>query len=172
MSDYLYLVCELAVAFAGFTAIVSVLDRRHGPGSRWIDVVRLRQMVELSLVVIGAGLTPALLLRLGLEERVVWRVACSALVVVGLILLWIQSVRGLRPDVRAASDFNPLYARFLQLLGVASITAFACGGFGWLPPDGAFHLGVTLLLTVAALQFLRAAVSIMVGQVGSPSDQM
>lgn len=168
MSDYLFLVCELAAAFAGFTAIVSVLDQQYGSGSERIDVVRLRQMVELSLVVIAAGLMPALLARLSVGERVLWRIACTAMLVAGVALIRIQSVRGLRPEIRAAPTFNLFYARFLQLLGAVSLVAFACGAFNWIPADGGFHLGVTLLLSVAGLQFLRAAVSIMEGRAQPP----
>lgn len=171
MSDYLFLVCELAAAFAGFTAIVSVLDQRSDSGSLKIDVVRLRMMVELSLVVIGAGLLPALLFRLGMEEHALWRIACAAMLVGGVALIRIQSVRGFRKEIRAAPNFNLAFARFLQLLGGASIAAFACGAFKWIPADAAFHLGVTLLLSVAGLQFLRAAVSVMEERARDPSSE-
>lgn len=64
MSEYLILVCELAGAFAGFVAIVSVLDGRASRRSRF-DKMRLRQMLELSLFAIGLGLLPEVLARLG-----------------------------------------------------------------------------------------------------------
>lgn len=161
MSDYLYLVAELAVAFAGFTAIVSVLDRRFGAGSATINVVRLRQMLEVSLVVIAASLMPGLLSWLGLREPLVWRVACTFLVVGGAAFYLNQTARGLSAEARAIPGFNLMYARFLQLLGIGALVASGLGAFGWIPAAGGFHLAVTLLLALAGLQFLRAAESIM-----------
>lgn len=70
-SDSLFQVCELAAIFAGLTATVSTLDDRSmSPLRRSLDPAGRRQMFELSLLAIAAGLFPELLRRPGVPARV------------------------------------------------------------------------------------------------------
>lgn len=158
MSDYLFLICELAVAFAGFTAVVTVLHISPDERERALLVNRVRQMLELSLVTVAAGLAPGLLMRLGLEGEGVWRIAGAVFVVVGLVLIRIQGPRGFAARVRAAPGYNVPISIFLVVLGVVVILGFGLAASGITDPEGAYTLAITLLLGMAGIQFLRASV--------------
>ena len=85
MNDYLFLIAELAAAFAGFTAIVSVLNTRADARKRALDLLRLRSMLEASLCTIALALLPTLLLEVGIGGAA-WRWANgTAAVVVGVV---------------------------------------------------------------------------------------
>lgn len=47
MTDYLFLIAELAAAFAGFTAIVSVLDTRSDSRQRALDVLGVLYIAQV-----------------------------------------------------------------------------------------------------------------------------
>ena len=160
MSDYLILVCELASAFAGFTAIVSALDGRASRRSRF-DKMRLRQMLELSLFTIGIGLLPEMLGKLGMDGTTPWRVAGVVAVASALVLFPIQMRRGFDPEMKAVPGYNLAYARFLVGLALFSVVAFLLASTALVAPQGGYILGTTLVLTAAGLQFFRVCISIL-----------
>ena len=159
MSDYLSLICELAAAFAGFTAVVSALDARFDGARRDLDVERLRQMLEMSLATIWGGLLPTLLILLEVAEGSPWRVAAGVMFLVILALFVVQVPRGFRRDLRAVPGYNMAYARFLTALGLAVLISFAVAALGRAASAGFYALGVSLMLMIAGLQFLRASTS-------------
>lgn len=53
------------------------------------------------------------------------------------------------------------YARFLVVLGVAALVSFILAAFSMVASPGGYALGVTLLLSVAGLQFFRASTSVL-----------
>lgn len=84
-------------------------------------------------------------------------------------LLLIQAPRGFRHDLRSVPEYSVAYARFLLVLGVLGLASFAAAAFAVGPPAGAYALGVTLMLTIAGLQFLRASTSFLLGR-GSDTE--
>lgn len=155
MSDYLVLICELAVAFAGFTAIVSALDGGSDTRRRHLIAFRLRQMLELSLLTIAAGVLPYLLGQFGIRGDVVWRVAAATMAASGILVLRVQASRGFGVQLRGVPGYSLKVARFLLLLGLATVLSFAMSALGFIGSQAGYVLGVTLLLAVAGLQFLR-----------------
>ena len=151
------LVCELAVAFAGFTAIVSVLHYTTDELERSLLELRLRQMLELSLLTIAGGLLPFLLRQIGADESTSWRLAGALLGLAGCFMLWIQGSRNFAVRVRRAASYNFAYAVFLFFLGAIATISFFVTASGVFRSDGVYVLGVTLVLVIAGLQFLRAA---------------
>ena len=166
MSDFLILVCELAAAFAGFTAIVSALDSRSSRRSR-VNKMRLRHMLELSLFAIGIGLLPELLRQQGMESATPWRVAGVVVVAGALVLFPIQMRRGINPEMKAVPGYSLAYARFLVGLGLFSVVAFLLSATALVAPQGGYVLGTTLVLTAAGLQFLRVCTSILATDTGA-----
>ena len=160
MTDYLFLTAELAAAFAGFTAIVSVLDARRESRTRALDVVRLRAMLEASLATIAVALLPSLLLQVGLEETA-WRWACAiAFPIVGVLYI-AQVRRGFTREMKETPGYSLIFARAIASVGLAGLGGLIAGAFGVGDPSTLYLLAATLLLSVAGLQFFRASISIM-----------
>lgn len=161
MSDYLILICELAVAFAGFTAIVSALDSSSDIPRRHLIAFRLRQMLELSLLTIAGGVLPYVLGQLGVGGDGTWMVAAGIMMAVGVPVLLIDASRGFAGEMRKAPDYSFKMALFLLVLGLAILTSFALAAIAVIRPQAGYVLGVTLLLAVAGLQFLRTCTTIL-----------
>ena len=54
--DILYTLAELAVALAGFSAIIGVLSSRRDPTDRQVNALRLQIMLETCFMVAAAAL--------------------------------------------------------------------------------------------------------------------
>ena len=76
-SDLLLTISEVAVAFAGFASLVSVLGQRSSRDDVRVSSIRMRAMVLYSLLVVAFSLLPFVLNRYGLSEVAVWRVVCD-----------------------------------------------------------------------------------------------
>jgi hypothetical protein len=75
VGDFLFTVAEVAVAFAGFTGLVTVLTQRLAKIQREFDIVRFRDMLLLSLIVAAFSLFPTLPAVFGASEETRWRVS-------------------------------------------------------------------------------------------------
>lgn len=71
--DLLLTLAEVAVAFAGFASLVSVLGRRRARDEPHINSIRMRAMVLYSLIVIAFSLLPFVLHRWEVGEPAIWR---------------------------------------------------------------------------------------------------
>ena len=79
--DLLQTFAEVAVAFAGFSAVVSIFDRRAESDDPRVRHYRIRVMVEYSLCVSIFSFVPYLLNALLASEAIAWR-ASSALLAI------------------------------------------------------------------------------------------
>lgn len=77
VDDFLYTVAEVAVAFAGFAGLVTVLTRRLAGSQREFDIVRFRDMLLLSLITGAFALLPTLPASFGADEEITWRVSSA-----------------------------------------------------------------------------------------------
>jgi hypothetical protein len=160
LTEYLFLIAELAAAFAGFTAIVSVLNTRTDSRKRALDVLRLRAMLEASLGTIALALLPTLLREVGLGESA-WRWAHGGAAVVVVVLYVAQLRRGFAPEMRSTPGYSQTTANYLAGLGLVGLGCVIAGAVGVGNPAALYLVALTLLLSVAGLQFFRASVSIM-----------
>lgn len=74
-TDHLSTVAEVAIALAGFAALVGVLGRRSGQSKQSEVGLRLLFGLEASLLVVAAALLPIVPLSFGLSEGLVWRLS-------------------------------------------------------------------------------------------------
>lgn len=102
--DFLFTVAEVAVAFAGFAGLVTVLTQRLGKTEREFDIVRFRDMLLLSLIAAAFSLLPTLPLAFGASDETTWRLsallfllAWSAFGLQGLVAGFRLSRAGTRP---------------------------------------------------------------------------
>ena len=70
--DVLLTIAELAVALAGFSAIIGVLSTRKSSSGLQINSLRLQVMLETCFMVAVAALIPVLLERFSIASPVLW----------------------------------------------------------------------------------------------------
>jgi hypothetical protein len=121
-TDSLLSLAEIAAAFAGFAALVSVL-RGSGDAEDVIhDLLRLRLVISSSVAGVAAALIPVGLAGYGLDADLNWRLAAFLFLIFdnGIILGFVRAyspVRGAFPPDRAAVTVVSL----LELLEQASL---------------------------------------------------
>ncbi len=76
--DVLFTVAEIAVALAGFSAIIGVLSTRKSSGDLRVNSLRLQVMLETCFMVAAAALIPVVLEQFDLAAPVLWQVASAA----------------------------------------------------------------------------------------------
>jgi hypothetical protein len=101
-TDTLLALAEIAAAFAGFAALVSVIRRSSTePGQAAHDLLRLRLVIGGSVAGVTAALVPVGLDGFGLDATLTWRVAA------GLFLLFDNSIL-----VSFVSAYQPVRGTF------------------------------------------------------------
>ena len=107
-ADTLLSMAEIAAAFAGFAALVSVIRRASDqPADAVHDLLRLRLVISSSVAGVAAALIPVGLAGYGLDTGVIWRLAALIFLIFdnGIIVSFIGSyrpVRGTFPPDRLA----------------------------------------------------------------------
>ena len=106
-SDTLIGLAQIAAAFAGFAALVSVLRERGDRAEALHGILRLRIVISTSVIVIAACLVPVALASFGFSDRIVWGVSAALFLALdyGVILSFIKSyqpVQGQFPPDRLA----------------------------------------------------------------------
>ena len=164
-AELLFIIAEIAVAFAGFASIVSVLGRRDSRDDRRLDAFRLRTMLMASLCAVGFALFPLLPAEFGVSRVLVWRISACAVLLTGGILLpeWWLRYRELNRQGLRESGFIVYVCLALELGMTIPILLVALGFF----PQLAFPFYLAALfffLLVAGLYFFRVVTSLLVGR--------
>lgn len=109
-TDTLLSMAEIAAAFAGFAALVSVLGHRGGQAPEAVhDLLRLRLVISSGVVGVAAALIPVGLAGYGLDPNLTWRLAALIFLILdnGIIISFIRSYRPVQgsfpPDNLAVS---------------------------------------------------------------------
>ena len=124
-SDTLLTLAELGAAFAGFSALVSVLKGRRGQPAAAHDILRLRIVIATSVVVVAASLVPVALTNFNLSERAVWGVSAVVLLALdyAVILSFVRSYQPVRgefpPDRTAVGLYGSL--EIVEQLGLVAV---------------------------------------------------
>ena len=94
-TDTLLSMAEIAAAFAGFAALVSVLSRRGSRPSEIHDLLRLRLVISSAVAGVAAALIPVGLAGYGLGEGLIWRLAAVMFLVFdnGIILSFTRAYK-------------------------------------------------------------------------------
>jgi hypothetical protein len=147
VNDTLLTIAELAVAIAGFAAIVEVFSSRAE--GRW-DRGGFNGMVFHALVALVFSLTPVVLAELGLASEGAWRVLSGVLGVFMLVHSGLVAWVFVRPQERSA-------VLLVLLLPAGIASALVATAFGWraFPPTGVFLAGLCVQLLQAAVLFFR-----------------
>lgn len=155
--DLLQTFAEVAVAFAGFSAVVSVFDRRAREDDPRLRHYRIRVMVEYSLCVTVFAFVPYLLhATLGAEDAA-WRIASLLLVIFWSIVGLAASRRARAILGRSAHTVAPAFSAVATALGYggALILVLNVVGISIGSPGASYILGLFFPLVQSALYFLR-----------------
>ena len=87
-TDHLTTLAEVAIALAGFSALIGLLGVRAGRSDPRSDAMRLQLMLETSLLVVAFALFPFIPLKLGVSSDLLWRMSAGAFLIVD-ISYWI-----------------------------------------------------------------------------------
>jgi len=164
VEDFLFTIAEVAVAFAGFAGLVTVLARRATESDRALDIVRLRDLLLLSLLAVAAALFPKLPVAFGAGEETTWRVAAAFFGVAwvgfgiqGLWAGWRLARSGSRPFARPLfwSNLVVHVPCMLALLLVAVDAGFVSG-----VRPGVYLAVLFALLYLAGAYFVALFVSL------------
>ena len=158
-SDTLIGLAQIAAAFAGFAALVSVLRERGNRAQMAHGILRLRVVISTSVVVVVACLVPTGLAHFELSNRVVWGVSAALLLALNysVILSFFRSyqpVKGLFPPARVAVSL----VGALELLDQAALVLILLNI--WPNLDFPLYLAALILnVCQAAFVFLRFVAS-------------
>jgi len=160
---------EVAVAFAGFSALVTAI-RDRGVETNPHLWVRLRSMVEVALMVAAFSMGAISIRAFGVADETAWRV-CSGLLSVAWAAEFLFVVtRALRLH-RAGFPFGSKpYRYFLYSIALLSAASLATNALGWWSSSAGavYFTDLGLLLLIAGIWFIRLVAGIVSG--GPPSN--
>jgi len=146
---------QIGAAFAGFSALVSVLRERGKETGAWHDILRLRIVISTSILVVGAGLFPLGLGVLGLEERWIWTASALLLILVNYAI-FVSFLRSYQPvkNEFPADKLAVFVVGGLELLDQAALVTIV---LNVMPEKSHALYVVALILNIlqAAFVFLR-----------------
>ncbi len=152
-SDLLLTIAEVAVAFAGFASLVSILGQRSSQDDLRVSSVRMRAMVLYSLLVVAFSLSPFVFNRYGLQDETVWRVS-SALFAIAVVAVEVWLIRQVIRLHALSKRSRPVLVIVIPTLSVASVTLLANATIVPSSLTAAVYLtGLGLLLFLAGLVF-------------------
>ena len=163
LTDTLHVVAELAVAFAGFASLVSIIGNRRARDAPKVDAARIRSMLEASLLVAAFSLVPILSHEAGLSVSSSWRVSSAMFATAVTIIVALQTRRTYlvaSPGYQLTRSWGVTAASlWLVTLGGLLATTFGAvrnEAFG-------YSVGLFAFLVYAALLFIRLIASLLEG---------
>jgi hypothetical protein len=164
-AELLFTIAEIAVAFAGFASIVSVLGRRYSKDDPRLDSFRIRTMLQASLGAVFSSLFPFLPANFGVSDPLVWRISALVGVVAFGILgaEWWLRYRELNRQGLRESAFIPYIFTALELGVFIPLILVIFGSF----PQLAFRFylaALYLLLLESGVFFFRVVTSLLVAK--------
>jgi hypothetical protein len=150
----LFIFAEVAIALAGFASLVTVIDR-GGSDPLALDANRLRNLIDVSLIVVVFSLFPMVPFEFGVSVESAWRLS-AAVFLVALAAYLVIAGRRQRHVRRLGVQVRRGWARTLWAIAAAMVTALALGAadVGGLPGAAWYVSALFLGLVSAALIFI------------------
>lgn len=161
-TELLYTIAEVAVAFAGFASLVSVLGRRYSRDDPRLDALRLRAMLLSSLIVVGFSLFPFLPMWLGVPDAAVWRISSGAYFAgnaVAMLLLARRSRQLARQGIREPRSLDVFY--FLAEVAISALLILVVLGFFSEFASSFYLAGLFVGLLESGITFFRVVSSLL-----------
>lgn len=156
-SDYLYTCAEVAVALAGFSALVVAITGRDSPAVDQLFRGIVGTIVERSLAAIFFSLGPILLLGLEIDPAFVWSICSGGLAIYITSLAWRSASLRRREPLLVEFLAGPTFL-VLMGLGLVVLVLQTLNATGLLIEKGVwwYLVGLTWLLLAAAYMFYLA----------------
>jgi hypothetical protein len=159
-SDFLFIVAEIAIAFAGFAGLVVAISARQGRSAERarLEFVLLRNVLMVGLLVVAFALFPSLLFEMGTEPAIAWRVSAS----VYFLVFGGFAVRNAPRHIaaqRAAHQRVPLNLWLTTTLTFALAIVSALCAVGIFPPNS-FLVSLSGTLILGGASFVRVFMSV------------
>lgn len=149
-----------AVAFAGFTGVVALIDQRAAHVSRAVVSFRVRSLIASALCVMVLSVTPIFFRAFNVRLDVFWRISCGIMTFVGAAyLILIFRARG-RLTGAAKQGLSTAQFNFMTPLGAITIGGLAAATAGFIPAVGMYLVGDFFFLLISATVFLRLVLSL------------
>ena len=82
--DVLIVFAEIAVALAGFSALIGVLSSRRDPTDLKVNALRLQIMLETCFMIVVVALVPIIFDKFGVDGNLLWRAASAAFLCIAI----------------------------------------------------------------------------------------
>jgi hypothetical protein len=154
-------VAELAVAFAGFSALISVFASRSSVEDSRLESYGLRGLVEVSLMVAAFSVFPLIPHKLALADETVWRISSAAYFLVRVVGVFFAMRRFRRIEHAAGASERTIRNWILWPLSALSFIALVLVASGLLPAaSSALYFAVLYIdLVLAGILFAQVASS-------------
>ena len=132
-AELLLTIAEIAVAFAGFSGLVTILGQRVGRIQPELAEHTLRGMILTSLLAVAFSLFPFLPYRLGASADVAWRISAGAYAAASVAYLYSTGTRRralARSGVAGALSRSVLVGAAFAVLAILGLLLLAAGLVG------------------------------------------
>jgi len=153
--DLLLAFLAAAVALAGFSGIVALIDRGAAQVSPELASFRLRSLILTALATIVMSTAPLLAITLLGDSQTLRRVACGLQVIcsVAFTVRGILLQRTFRGDAARGIRLGQFYAT--TAVGAVAMAILLAGVVNYLPAPASYATGVFYFLLIVAVFFMR-----------------
>lgn len=156
--DHLATIAEVAIALAGFSALVSILGTGFGREKSQLEASRLQMMLEASLFVVMLALLPSVLFEFDLDEGVAWRTSAALFLLLDLVASVSMTIR-MRGLPWAPADYKTGYLVGSLSLAADAAVVIVLLGFAADRAAALYLLALYLNVALSAILFIRFAAS-------------
>ncbi|KPK57583.1 MAG: hypothetical protein AMS21_11305 [Gemmatimonas sp. SG8_38_2] len=154
-ADLLPTLAEIAVAFAGFASLVSILGGRSSGDQLVANLVRLRGMLQSAIVVLAFSFAPFLPAKFGASAEVSWRTAGAVYALAMLAPIPFQYPRILSSPVNSRVAVSIGLMQIVAGLALAASVATLSSNV----VVGAYHFALFVGLATSSVLFMRVVTS-------------
>lgn len=160
-----------AIALAGFSSLVTSIDRRRVSVGHEVISLRIRSLIAIAFNVVLLAFLPIILEGLTIETDLLWVLSCAAGIVFFLPMLGVQVTHQFQRSKLNEQGFSwSLYWTNVSFALIGTCVA-ASGLFGLIPARGAYFLALLSGLAIVYAFFHRIVVMVDEGARGElPSD--
>ena len=161
--ELLLTIAEIAVAFAGFSGLVTILGQRTSRLQPQLVEHTLRGMILTSLLAVSFSLFPFLPQRLGASPDVAWRISAGAFAAALAIYFYSTAIRRramAKSGVEGSLSASVRLSAALWLLAILAVVALTVGIVG----PGFYLLALFIVLYVSGSLFFTVFMSLLVSR--------
>lgn len=155
--DILYTFAELAVALAGFSAVIGVLSSRRASADLTINALRLQVMLETCFMVAAAALVPVLLDKFNIDQSLVWRISSAAFLCIAIPFEFVARARTKNLAKMTLSKLNVNTINWALSIGADLLLAAILFNFLGMWSDALYVAALFSQLALAGILFIQFA---------------